>query len=484
MEVKGYPGVPTLASLEGRVVHDAMAETASFSSSDQMLNQIHHNVFWGVRGNYRSIPTDCPQRDERQGWLGDRSVVSRSESYLFNVAAFYTKWERDIADSQSQQGSIPDVSPNYWPIYPDDVTWPSTFIQVPAMLYDQYSDLRVIQENYAPMKRWIDYMRGFLKDGLLPKDRYGDWCVPPEDPKLIHSKDPARQTDGALLATAYFYWMNREMARFARLIGKEPDATGLEGTAEEVKLAFNKAYFHSDSGTYGNDTQTANILPLAFHMVPDPDRGRVFNSLVDNIETKSNGHVATGLVGVQWLMRTLSENGRADIALQIATQPTYPGWGYMVTRGATTVWELWNGDTADPAMNSGNHVMQMGDLGLWMYQDLAGIRPDPENPAFKHILIHPQPVKKLSFVKASHQSPYGLISSFWKRENDRLNLNITIPANTTATVWVPALKVSDVNESGASVEKAQGVKFVRMDGNAAVFEVQSGSYSFSANASE
>ncbi len=154
--MQGYPGVPTAASLEGRVVHDAMAKTASFSSSNKLLNQIHSNVFWGVRGNYRSIPTDCPQRDERQGWLGDRSVVSRSESYLFDVAAFYTKWERDLADSQNADGGIPDVSPAYWTLFNDDITWPSTFIQVPSMLYDQYADLRVIEENYAPMKKWID----------------------------------------------------------------------------------------------------------------------------------------------------------------------------------------------------------------------------------------------------------------------------------------------------------------------------------------
>jgi alpha-L-rhamnosidase len=480
VEVKGYPGVPDLNSIEGRVVHDAMFETADFSSSSTMLNQIHSNVFWGVRGNYRSIPTDCPQRDERQGWLGDRSVVSRSESYLFNIAAFYDKWERDLADSQNPEGGIPDVSPTYWSIYNDDVTWPSTFVQVPSMLYDQYADLRVIQENYGPMNHWIDHMKGLMQDGLLPKDMYGDWCVPPENPKLIHSLDPARRTDGTLLATAYFYWMNRQMARFARLIGKEPDAAEFDRTAEEIKTAFNNAYFHNERGVYGNNTQTANILPLAFGLVAPENKQRVFDALIQDIETTSNGHVGTGLVGAQWLMRTLSENGRPDVALQIATQPTYPGWGYMVTKGATTVWELWNGDTADPAMNSGNHVMQIGDLGLWMYEDLAGIRPDPENPGFKHILIHPYPVKELTFVKASHKSLYGSISSHWKRENGKLTLDVTIPANTTATVWVPAQSAADVSESGISAARARCVKFVRMDGNAAVFEVESGSYSFSA----
>ena len=485
VEMQGAPG-SALQQLRSKGEWYTMRwrRQASFSSSNELLNQIHSNVFWGVRGNYRSIPTDCPQRDERQGWLGDRSVVSRSESYLFDVAAFYTKWERDLADSQNADGGIPDVSPAYWTLFNDDITWPSTFIQVPSMLYDQYADLRVIQENYAPMKKWIDHMRGFLQAGLIPKDTYGDWCVPPEDPKLIHSLDPARKTDGTLLATAYFYWMNRQMARFARLIGKESDASEYDSTAEEIKTAFNKKFFNPDMGAYGNNTQTANIVPLAFGLAPPESKQKVFDALISKIETESKGHVGTGLVGAQWLMRTLSENGRPDVALQIATQPTYPGWGYMVKKGATTIWELWNGDTADPAMNSGNHVMQIGDLGLWMYEDLGGIRPDPEIPGFKHIRIHPYTVKGLSFVKTSHKSMYGLISSDWKRENGKLTLDVVIPPNTSATVWVPSKKASDVTEKGASADKARGVKFARMDEDAAVFDVESGSYSFGAPASE
>ena len=437
VEITGYPGTPTLGSLAGRVVSDAMAPIADFTSSNALLNQIHHNIVWGVRGNYRSIPTDCPQRDERQGWLGDRSVVSRSESYLFDVAAFYSKWETDIADTQRENGSIPDVAPNYWTLYNDDVTWPSTFIQVPNMLYDQYGDLRVVERNYPAMKRWIEHMRTFVKDGLQPKDTYADWCVPPEDPKLIHSQDPARRTDGTLLATAYYYMMNRQMARFARLLHKEADANEFETLATEMRTAFQAKFFNPAAGYYGNGTQTSSILPLVFGMTPQENRETVFGSLIRKIEKESDGHVGTGLIGAQWLMRALTENGRADVALQIATQKTYPGWGYMVSKGATTVWELWNGDTADPAMNSGNHVMQIGDLGVWMYEYLAGIRPDPEDPAFHHIIVRPYAPDGLSFVKASHQTMYGKIASSWKRENGVFTLEVTIPPNTRASVWLP-----------------------------------------------
>ncbi len=478
VEVTGYPGVPELSAIEGRVVHDAMDQVADFTSSSPLLNHLHHNIFWGVRGNYRSIPTDCPQRDERQGWLGDRSTVSRSESYLFNVAAFYNKWANDLEDSQRPDGSIPDVAPNYWMIYTNDVTWPSTFLLVPGMLYDQYGDLRVLERHYAALKKWIEHMRGFVKDGLMPKDTFGDWCVPPESPRLIHSQDPARRTNGTLLGTAYYYQMLRLMHRYATLLGKNDDVAEYDDLANTLKSAFLTRFFRADVNQFDNGTQTSAILPLAFDLEPEGTRQAVFDHLVSKIHDESHDHVGVGLIGAQWLMRTLSENGRADLAYKIATQTTYPGWGYMIERGATTIWELWNGDTADPAMNSGNHVMQIGDLGVWLYEYVAGIRPDPERPGFKHTIIRPYAIEDLTFAKASHKCMYGTIRSYWRRENGRFALDVSIPANTTATVFVPAKIGGEVTESGQPVDKTTGVKFARRENGMAVYEVESGEYSF------
>ena len=478
VEVTGYPGQPTAAALEGRVVHDDMTREGDFTSSNDLLNKIHHNMFWGIRGNYRSIPTDCPQRDERQGWLGDRSQVSRSESYMFDVAAFYTKWTRDLEDSQRATGSIPDVSPNYWPFYNDDLTWPSTFLFVPGMLYDQYGDRRVLEQAYPQMKKWMAYIRTFSRNNLISKDQYADWCVPPEDPKLIHSQDPTRVTDKTLIATSYYYELLKLLARYARILDNPTEAADFESSAAQVKDAFQKRFYKPFSGMYDNGTQTSSILPLYFGMVPPENRESVVASLVRNIDQVSRGHVGTGLVGAQWLMRTLSDNGHAGIAYEIATQKTYPGWGYMVEKGATTIWELWNGDTADPAMNSGNHVMQIGDLAVWMYEYLAGIRSDPQKPGFQHVLIHPYPAGDLTFVKASHRSMYGTIASSWKRDRGSFLLDVTIPANTTATVWLPAKDSAAVTESGKPANGARGVKFVRAEGDRAVFEVESGTYSF------
>ncbi|MCC6860366.1 MAG: glycoside hydrolase family 78 protein, partial [Bryobacterales bacterium] len=473
VEVTGYPGRLTPAAIEGRVVHDAMDRAGEFESSHELLNHIHRNIYWGIRGNYRSIPTDCPQRDERQGWLGDRSVVSRSESYLFDVAAFYTKWVQDLEDSQRAGGSIPDVSPAYWVLYNDGIVWPSTFILAPQMILDQYGDPRPVEKHYPAMKKWVQYMQGFLQDGIMPKNTYGDWCVPPEKPELIHSQDPARVTAGPLLSTAYYHHMLRVMHRFARLTGNSADAAEFDALAARIREAFLKRWFHAKENRFDNGTQTSSVLPLAFGLVPRERRAAVFENLVRKIETESGNHVGVGLVGAQWLMRALSDNGRPDVAFTIATQTTYPGWGYMIGKGATTIWELWNGDTADPAMNSGNHVMQIGDLGVWLYEYLGGIRPVPENPGFKRIAVRPYPVAGLTHARATHRSPYGLISSAWRREGGRLILNVSIPPNTTATVYVPAKQPASVVESG-------GLQAARSEAGWAVFETGSGHYTFTA----
>ncbi len=471
IEITGYPGKPGLDAVEGRVVHDAMPRAGEWESSHTLLNRIHRNIYWGIRGNYRSIPTDCPQRDEKQGWLGDRSVVSLSESYLFDVAAFYTKWIQDIADSQRPTGSIPDVAPTYWVLYNDGIVWPSTYVLATQMVYRQYGDRRIIERHYEGMKKWVDYMRQFLKDGIMPRNTYGDWCVPPEDPKLIHSKDPARITAGPLLSTAYYHQMVKYVSANARMLGRNGDAEELDKLAAQLKEAFLRTWYKAQEARFDNGTQTSSVLPLAFDMVPAQDRSRVFDRLVEKIEKESNNHVGVGLVGAQWLMRTLSDNGRPDVALAISTQTTYPGWGYMISKDATTIWELWNGDTADPAMNSMNHVMQIGDLAVWMYEYLAGIRPDPERPGFQHILIKPYALSGLDFVKATHRSLYGPITSSWKRAGGGLEMEVTIPPNTSATIHVPS--TGKVTESG-------GLKPARVEQGYTVFETGSGTYRFTA----
>ena len=478
VEVTGFPGKPTLASLEGCVVNDDVATAGEFTCSQPTINRFYRNIVWGVRGNYRSISTDCPQRDERQGWLGDRLAESRGETYLFDIAALYAKWTQDMADSQKPNGSISDVCPSYWPIYSDSVTWPGSFVVIPGALLDQYADAAIVAHLYPSMVKWIDHMGGYITNGIITKDNYGDWCVPPEDPKLINSNDPARKTSPAILATSCFHHCLKLMSGYAKMLGKPDDAQRFSALAEKLKTTLNEKFYHKEEGCYDNGSQTSCVLPLAFDMMPPDERGRVFDHLVKKITEETRGHVGTGLVGGQWLNRVLTDGGRPDIAYRFATNTAYPSWGYMVEKGATTVWELWNGDTADPAMNSGNHVMLVGDLAIWFYECLAGIKPDPAQPGFKHIIMKPHPVGDLKFVKATHRSPYGLITSEWKREGGKFDWQITVPPNTTATVHVPASGLETVTEGRGSALKAKGVKAFRYENRAAVLKVESGSYRF------
>ncbi|NUM52282.1 MAG: family 78 glycoside hydrolase catalytic domain [Candidatus Hydrogenedentes bacterium] len=479
VEMRGVPGELSPDMIEGKVVHDDVEPAGTFACSNETINAIYRNAVWGIRGNYRSVPTDCPQRDERQGWLGDRSEESRGEMYLYDLALFYEKWVQDMEDAQKDTGSVPDVAPPYYPFYTDNVTWPSSFIIIPGTLYEKYGDMRVIEKHYPAMKRWVDYMCQFIKDDLMPRDQYGDWCVPPESQDLIHSKDPKRKTSGDLIGSAYFYHDLTLMARYASLLGKAGDAERFSGLAGKMKSAFNRTYLNEQSGTYDNGTQTSCVLPLAFGIVPEARRAAVFDHLTKKIAVENNGHIGTGLIGGQWLMRTLASNGRSDIGYTLATQRDYPSWGYMIDHGATTIWELWNGNTADPAMNSHNHVMLLGDLLVWFYEYLAGIRPDPEAPGFKHFILRPEPVDGLDFARATYRSPYGVIESEWKHDGDEFTWSLSVPPNSTSDVYVPTSDAGSVSETDGAENDAQRLEPLRKEADRVVYRVGSGTYRFS-----
>jgi len=481
VEMKGFPGTPTLASLEGREAHNDVERVSEFTTSNPLINRIYNAVVLGTQGNYHGVPTDCPQRDERQGWLGDRAQESWGEAYLFDIAALYAKWMRDISDEQDADGRIDEVAPAYWPFYVDDVSWPATLMMVSDHLYKEYGDRRVIEENYPAMRKWVNHMKTYLKDDLMSRDMGGDWCPPPESPEIINSKDPSRITDGNLIGSSYFYHVLGLMERFATVLGKPDEAKEYALLAGQMRVAFNQAYYHPESAKYSNGSQTSSILPLALGLAPEEDRQKIADALVQKIEGEGKGHLATGLIGTQWLLQTLNNTGNVDVAYQIAAQKTYPGWGYMVTTGgATTIWELWNGDTADPAMNSENHLMMVGDLTTWLYENLAGMRTDPTRLAFKHIIMRPTPVGDLTAVRGSFISSYGKIASDWNITGGRFIWNVTVPPNATATVYVPTKNAASVIESGKRASEVQGVNFLRAEPGAAVYEVGSGSYRFEA----
>ncbi len=442
VEVSGYPDAQP-SDFVGEVVSDEMEITGSFVSSNETLNQVYSNATWGVLSNYKGIPMDCPQRDERQGWLGDRDVSSWGESYVQGNGPFYSKWMRDIAESQREDGCIPDVAPAFWyTTYTDNITWPYAFPSVCDLLYTQYGNPQAIQKYYPNIRLWLSHLleEYMNEDLILTKDTYGDWCVPPESLELIHSQDPTRVTDGTLIATAYVVKVARLLERFATVLGLDDDAREYADLAVRVTDAFNAKFLHvGDEVYYGNNTVTANLLPLAFGMIPEEYEEGIARSLEHTVMVTYGGHVSCGLIGMEWLLRGLTQAGHPEIAWLLATNTTYPSWGYMASQGATTIWELWNGNTADPAMNSGNHVMIIGDFVIWCYEYVGGIRPDHTigRTGFKHIIFQPEFEKGADFADVSYNSVYGRIESNWKKTDKAIDWEVTVPANTTAEVHFP-----------------------------------------------
>ena len=479
VEITGFPGIPTINDFEGKLIYDALETTGSFVTSNDVINGIYKNAWWGIASNYKGMPVDCPQRNERQPWLGDRVMGAMGETYLFDNAKLYAKWMQDIEESQTPEGAIPDVAPAFWNYYSDDVTWPAAFITISNHLYNQFGDITPIQKHYASMKKWMEYMKGkYMTNYIVTRDKYGDWCMPPESPTLIHAKDPSRLTDGKLIATAYYHKMLSYLQRFAGLTNKKEDAKEFGLLMDNIKVAFNKTFYNEKERYYSNNTVTANLLPLYFGLVPDSLKHVIFDKIRQKIVVDNKGHTSTGLIGSQWVMRTLSDYGNTDLAYKLTTNTTYPSWGYMVANGATTIWELWNGNTADPGMNSQNHVMLLGDLLTWYYENLAGIRSDKTDVAFKKIIMKPNLPADLDFVNASYNSMHGLIKSDWKKNADQFEWNVTIPANSSAVINIPARSLTDVMESGVDISKAEGVQSVKFENGIAIVQVGSGNYKF------
>lgn len=483
VELTGYPGIPTKEDFEGRVLYDDMEQTGTFETSNTLVNQIYKNAYWSIRGNYRGIPTDCPQRAERMGWTGDRAIGSYGESFIFNNNNLYAKWVNDIRITQLDSGSVSDIAPSYWSSYTDNMTWPGTYLTVANMLYEQYGNKEPIVKNYDSMKKWLYYMRDkyMTPDHLMPKDEYGDWCTPPENPTFNDPQDPGLITDKTLIGTSYYFYMLRLLEKFAYILGKPEDAIEFDKQSLVVKEAYNAKFLNKEAGYYSNNTVTANLLSLSFGLVPEEYKKIVFENVAKRTLGEFKGHVSSGIIGCQWLMRGLTDNGRSDIAYQMLLKTDYPGFGYMIEKGATTIWEHWNGDGMAKWIDSQNHVMQLGDLIIWFYEDLAGIKNSENSHGFKKITMKPQIIDGLDYANGSYQSVHGIIKSSWKKTESSFDWEITIPCNTTATVYIPTSSKDKVAENGKSISFSKDVKFVRMDGDYAVFEVGSGNYSFLVN---
>ena len=468
VEMTGFPGKLGPEAVTGIVVHSDTPRTGQWECSNPQLNQLFRNITWGQWGNFLSIPTDCPQRDERLGWMGDAQVFIRTATYDADVASFFDKWLLDVADAQSPTGAYTDVSPRVC-CGEGTAAWADAGVICPYTLWQVYGDKRIVERQYDSMARYIEYLRTHSKDLIRPAAGYGDWL------------SIAADTPKDVLATGYFAYSTQLLAQMARAIGKEDDAKKYDLLFEDIKAAFNKAFVSEDGRIKGN-TQTCYLVALKFNMLPEDKQVKAAEYLVEDIKAKGM-HLSTGFVGVSYLLPMLTKYGYLDVAYQLLNQDTFPSWLFSVKHGATTIWERWDGWTPekgfqDPSMNSFNHY-SLGSCGQWMYGTIAGIDFDPAHPGYSHLLIHPRPGGGLTSCKASYNSIHGPIETEWHLENGTYKLKVTIPPNTTASVFIDGAK-DKITESGRPIAEADGVKFERTDGAAQVFTVGSGTYDFAA----
>ncbi len=473
VEVTGYPGKPPLGAITGCVVGSDTPPAGTFTCSQPMVNQLQHNIVWGQRGNFLSVPTDCPQRDERLGWMGDAQIFVRTATYNRDTASFYEKWMQDVDDAQASDGGFSDVSPRLVDDSNGAPAWGDAGVIVPWTVYQAYGDTEIVRRHWPAMTRWLDYITSANPNGLWIKRRsnnFGDWL------------SIAADTPKDVLATAYYAYDASLMARMARALGRPAEAAKYEALFAHVKAAFNTAYVGPDGRVKG-DTQTDYVLALRFGLLPDSLRTLAAQHLAANIAAK-NTHLSTGFVGVGYLCPVLTETGHNDVAYQLLLSDTFPSWGYSIKQGATTIWERWDGYTQDkgfqsPGMNSFNHY-SLGSVGQWLYQDVAGIDTDPNRPGYKHILLHPHPGRGLTHARATYDSIQGRIASDWTTKNGQFAWTVTIPANTTATAWIPTGSPAAVTEGGKQIGLSPGIVSLGAQNGSAVCELQSGTYRFAA----
>ena len=479
--VEGYPGTPTLDAITGIVVHSDMTPTGSFATSNPLVDQLQHNIQWGQKGNFLDVPTDCPQRDERMGWTGDAEVFAPTAAFNMDVSGFFAKWLGDVAVDQHRDGAVPDVIPDVLtrgrPTGGAAAGWADAAVVVPWTMYQAYGDARLLARQYPSMRAWVEYERAQAGDSLLWKSghHYGDWLAY----ATSNADYPGATTAKDLLATAYFAHSTDLVARAAAALGKADDARAYAALFARIRQAFAREYVTA-TGRLSSDTQTAYAIALAFGLLPDSLRASAAERL--DADVRRMGHLTTGFLGTPVLTRALSDAGYLDDAYALLLNEHYPSWLYPVTRGATTIWERWDGLRPDgtfeeSSMNSFNHYAY-GAIGDWMYRVVAGLDMDPVQPAYRHALIHPQPGGGLTTARATLATPYGELASAWTISGGRLELAVTVPPNTTALVRLPRASLASVVEGATPVAGAAGVTRATQDGDAVVLDVGSGEYRF------
>nr|WP_285891195.1 alpha-L-rhamnosidase [Paenibacillus pasadenensis] len=481
VRLEGFPGqelgaVP-LDGFTAEVMHTDMPRTGSFHCSNEQINQLFRNIVWGQRGNFLDVPTDCPQRNERLGWTGDAQVFVRTAAFNYDVSLFFAKWLRDLKADQEPDGGVPHVIPDVLHDH-SSAAWGDAAVIVPWTVYRCYGDRSILEDQFESMKAWVEYIRRQGEDEFLwnTGSHFGDW---------LGLDGKADSCDGAtpkdLICTAFYAYSASLVRNAAAVLGKEEDVTRYSELTDRVREAFNRE-FMTPAGRLAAPTQTAHALVLAFELVEGKARERVAREL-NRLVAEQDFHLTTGFVGTPHLCFALSDNGYHETALKLLVQESYPSWLYSVSKGATTIWEHWDGVKPDGSfwsadMNSFNHYAY-GAIGDWMYRRVAGIDIDGELPAYRSIRIEPMfGGEMLDHASAELESPYGLIRSGWRKYGDRLELDIEIPVNTTAKVRFPASYAGKISESGGLIREADGIELIEEGELGIVVQAVSGTYRF------
>ena len=482
--VAGWPGELTLDDLTGVVVHSDMAVSGSFECSNPMINQLQHNIQWGQKGNFVDVPTDCPQRDERLGWTGDAQAFAPTACFNHDVAGFYTKWMKDFIYDQQSDGEIPHVIPDVLSLKNNhkgnsaSAGWADAAVIVPWVVYQSYGDIRILEQQYDCMKGWVDYQAKRAGDTYFWNTdfTFGDWL----SFNTTNSDYPGATTDKDFITQAYFIRSADLLYRTAQILGKTADAAHYADILTKAHKVFLDE-FVTLNGRLSPNTQTAYALALAFNILPKDLADKAAQRLADDVNKFK--HITTGFLGAPWICPVLSENGYWDEAFMLLNRTEYPSWLYPVTKGATTIWERWDGIKPDgtfqnAGMNSFNHYAY-GAIGEWLYTVVAGIKIDEKQPGYKHSIIAPNPGGGLTNAKAGVRTLYGDLASAWEMTGEQFKLEIKIPSNTTATVHLPKAELDGVEINGQTLQKATFVKHIKQVDSTVTMELGSGEYEFS-----
>lgn len=481
VRLNGFQEPIALEDFEGIVLHTHMKPTGFFECSDPMINQLQHNILWGLKGNFLDVPTDCPQRNERLGWTGDAQMFVRTAAFLMNIDPFFTKWLRDLQADQFPDGGVPHVVPNVLegPAY-GSAAWGDAAVIVPWTLYLTYGDSRILEQQYESMKAWVEYIRSRGENEYLWNTgaHFGDWLGLDAKPNSY-----VGATDKDFIATAFYAYSTSLLQKTAAVLGKREDAVEYARLYENIVGAFEKE-FVTPSGRLSVPTQTAQVLGLMFGLLRGAAKERAIGKLISLLE-ETDYHLTTGFVGTPYLNHVLSENGQTAATYTLLFQKDFPSWLYQITKGATTIWEHWDGIREDGSfwsanMNSFNHYAY-GAIGDWLYRTVAGIDTEESHPGYKKLIIRPQPPKEgLTWAEGRLETMYGTVRSAWrKREDGTLELQVSVPPNTEAVIYLPgAREEAEVLESGAALREAAGISSVAASDAGLAVTAGSGEYVF------